>query len=29
QFVTSDGIKGRFRMIIDTNKKIKSFERLG
>ena len=28
QFVTSDGIKGRFRMIIDANKKIKSFERL-
>ncbi|MCZ8529280.1 DUF2835 family protein [Alteromonas sp. HB246098] len=29
QFVTSDGIKGRFRMVIDANKKIKSFERLG
>jgi hypothetical protein len=28
QFVTSDGIKGRFRMIVDANKKIKSFERL-
>ena len=28
QFVTSDGIKGRFRMVIDANKKIKSFERL-
>ncbi|CAB9494031.1 DUF2835 family protein [Alteromonas macleodii] len=29
QFVTSNGIKGRFRMVIDANKKIKSFERLG
>ncbi|AXT40328.1 DUF2835 family protein [Alteromonas sp. BL110] len=29
QFITSDGIKGRFRMVIDANKKIKSFERLG
>ncbi len=28
QFVTSDGIKGRFRIIVDANKKIKSFERL-
>ena len=27
QFVTSNGIKGRFRMIIDANKKIKSFEK--
>ena len=28
QFVTSDGIKGRFRMVVDPHKKIKSFERL-
>lgn len=28
QFVTSQGIKGRFRMVVDINKKIKSFERL-
>ena len=26
QFVTSNGIKGRFRMIIDANKKIKSLK---
>lgn len=28
QFVTSSGIKGRFRMVVDASKKIKSFERL-
>lgn len=28
QFVTSVGVKGRFRMITDAHHKIKSFERL-
>ncbi|BFT30330.1 DUF2835 domain-containing protein [Alteromonas sp. D210916BOD_24] len=28
QFVTSSGVKGRFRMITDTQHKIKSFERV-
>ncbi|WP_394220267.1 DUF2835 family protein [Alteromonas gracilis] len=29
QFVTSNGIKGRFRMIVNADKKIKSFEKVG
>ena len=28
QFVTSLGVKGRYRMIVDANKKIKAFEKL-
>ena len=28
KFITSEGIKGRFRMIVDKHKKIKSFERI-
>ena len=27
-FVKPNGIKGRFKMVVDANKKIKSFERL-
>lgn len=28
QFITSDGVKGRFRMIVNQHNKIKSFERM-
>jgi hypothetical protein len=28
QFVTSSGVKGRFRMVVDKQNKIRSFERL-
>ena len=28
QFVTSLGVKGRYRMIVDANNKIKAFEKL-
>ncbi|GEA06708.1 hypothetical protein KUL42_14690 [Alteromonas sp. KUL42] len=28
QFVVSTGIRGRFRMVVDKDKKIKSFERI-
>ena len=28
QFITSDGVKGRFRMIVNQQNKIKSFERI-
>ena len=28
KFITSEGVKGRFRMIVDQHKKIKSFERI-
>ncbi|MDO6565884.1 DUF2835 family protein [Alteromonas sp. 1_MG-2023] len=28
QFITSQGVIGRFRMVVDTNRKIKAFERL-
>lgn len=28
QFVTSLGVKGRYRMIVDASKKIKAFEKL-
>jgi len=27
-FITSEGVKGRFRMVVDKNNKIKSFERI-
>lgn len=28
QFITSDGVRGRFRMIVNQQNKIKSFERM-
>ena len=28
QFITSQGVVGRFRMVVDANNKIKAFERL-
>jgi len=28
QFITSDGVKGRFRMIVDQNNKIRTIERI-
>jgi len=28
QFITSQGVKGRFRLVIDESNKIKAFERL-